>query len=163
MFEVQKNLPCPPHTHTTITTTTSKPTQAQKEMDSRGIEPRTTPMLREYYTTKPRALVIVVADRTDDHVTWDATESFYSKVKSFESWLTMGFQPPESLWSEYWVVIGGDCAGGGSLIGCKSANSVTECIPPTTPPQISQHHTIRIQQSVDRIDCLMQLHVFCVS
>jgi hypothetical protein len=27
----------------------------QKEMDSRGIEPRTTPMLREYYTTKPRA------------------------------------------------------------------------------------------------------------
>ena len=24
-------------------------------MDSRGIEPRTTPMLREYYTTKPQA------------------------------------------------------------------------------------------------------------
>lgn len=29
--------------------------QEQKGMDSRGIEPRTTPMLREYYTTKPRA------------------------------------------------------------------------------------------------------------
>ena len=27
-------------------------------MDSRGIEPRTTPMLREYYTTKPQARVI---------------------------------------------------------------------------------------------------------
>jgi hypothetical protein len=67
MFEVQKNLPCPPHTHTT--TTTSTPTQAQKEMDSRGIEPRTTPMLREYYTTKPRALVVVVGDRIYDHVT----------------------------------------------------------------------------------------------
>ena len=26
-----------------------------KKMDSRGIEPRTTPMLREYYTTKPQA------------------------------------------------------------------------------------------------------------
>ncbi|KAJ9484715.1 hypothetical protein VN97_g8651 [Penicillium thymicola] len=26
-----------------------------KRMDSRGIEPRTTPMLREYYTTKPQA------------------------------------------------------------------------------------------------------------
>jgi hypothetical protein len=26
-------------------------------MDSRGIEPRTTPMLREYYTTKPQAPV----------------------------------------------------------------------------------------------------------
>jgi hypothetical protein len=24
-------------------------------LDSRGIEPRTTPMLREYYTTKPQA------------------------------------------------------------------------------------------------------------
>jgi hypothetical protein len=31
-----------------------------KEMDSRGIEPRTTPMLREYYTTKPRARVSIV-------------------------------------------------------------------------------------------------------
>jgi hypothetical protein len=41
-------------------------TQLEKKMDSRGIEPRTTPriefealgaseMLREYYTTKPRA------------------------------------------------------------------------------------------------------------
>jgi hypothetical protein len=28
-------------------------------MDSRGIEPRTTPMLREYYTTKPQARVVV--------------------------------------------------------------------------------------------------------
>ena len=27
-------------------------------MDSRGIEPRTTPMLREYYTTKPQAQLI---------------------------------------------------------------------------------------------------------
>ena len=27
-------------------------------MDSRGIEPRTTPMLREYYTTKPQAHLI---------------------------------------------------------------------------------------------------------
>ncbi|KAI1426299.1 hypothetical protein F5Y12DRAFT_742704 [Xylaria sp. FL1777] len=26
-------------------------------LDSRGIEPRTTPMLREYYTTKPQARV----------------------------------------------------------------------------------------------------------
>ena len=26
-----------------------------KKLDSRGIEPRTTPMLREYYTTKPQA------------------------------------------------------------------------------------------------------------
>jgi hypothetical protein len=33
-------------------------------------------------------------------------ELFYSEAKSCESWLTMGFQPPESLWSEYWVVIG---------------------------------------------------------
>ena len=29
--------------------------KSQKDMDSRGIEPRTTPMLREYYTTKPQA------------------------------------------------------------------------------------------------------------
>lgn len=29
-----------------------------KKMDSRGIEPRTTPMLREYYTTKPQALFV---------------------------------------------------------------------------------------------------------
>ena len=28
----------------------------QKEMDLQGIEPWTTPMLREYYTTKPQAL-----------------------------------------------------------------------------------------------------------
>ncbi|KAJ5175802.1 uncharacterized protein N7482_001679, partial [Penicillium canariense] len=27
----------------------------KKDLDSRGIEPRTTPMLREYYTTKPQA------------------------------------------------------------------------------------------------------------
>ena len=30
----------------------------QKDLDSRGIEPRTTPMLREYYTTKPQAQLI---------------------------------------------------------------------------------------------------------
>ncbi|KAJ5150289.1 peroxin-11B [Penicillium atrosanguineum] len=30
-----------------------------KKMDSRGIEPRTTPMLREYYTTKPQAQFIL--------------------------------------------------------------------------------------------------------
>ena len=29
--------------------------KGQKDLDSRGIEPRTTPMLREYYTTKPQA------------------------------------------------------------------------------------------------------------
>ena len=29
-------------------------------MDSRGIEPRTTPMLREYYTTKPQARVLEI-------------------------------------------------------------------------------------------------------
>jgi hypothetical protein len=58
-------------------------------------------------TTKPRALVVVVVgDPIDDHVTCNATESFYSKAWWFKSWLTMGFQPPESLWSEYWVVIG---------------------------------------------------------
>ncbi|KOS48514.1 hypothetical protein ACN38_g479 [Penicillium nordicum] len=28
------------------------------DLDSRGIEPRTTPMLREYYTTKPQAQLI---------------------------------------------------------------------------------------------------------
>jgi hypothetical protein len=66
MFEVQKI--CLVH-HTHITSTTSTPTQVQKEMDSRGIEPRTTPMLREYYTTKPRALVVVVGDQRGDHVT----------------------------------------------------------------------------------------------
>ena len=32
--------------------------QKQKDLDSRGIEPRTTPMLREYYTTKPQAQLI---------------------------------------------------------------------------------------------------------
>ncbi|KAJ9484752.1 hypothetical protein VN97_g8612 [Penicillium thymicola] len=32
--------------------------QNQKDLDSRGIEPRTTPMLREYYTTKPQAQLI---------------------------------------------------------------------------------------------------------
>ncbi|KAJ5753345.1 uncharacterized protein N7511_007498 [Penicillium nucicola] len=37
----------------------------QKRMDSRGIEPRTTPMLREYYTTKPQAQLDV---RTGDLV-----------------------------------------------------------------------------------------------
>jgi hypothetical protein len=31
-------------------------------MDSRGIEPRTTPMLREYYTTKPRARGVELLD-----------------------------------------------------------------------------------------------------
>jgi hypothetical protein len=31
-----------------------------KKMDSRGIEPRTTPMLREYYTTKPQAQLMWV-------------------------------------------------------------------------------------------------------
>ena len=31
-------------------------TDSPKSLDSRGIEPRTTPMLREYYTTKPQAL-----------------------------------------------------------------------------------------------------------
>jgi hypothetical protein len=47
-----------PHlTHHPHSTQRNAPTprRQQKEMDSRGIEPRTTPMLREYYTTKPRA------------------------------------------------------------------------------------------------------------
>jgi hypothetical protein len=29
--------------------------ERQKELDLQGIEPWTTPMLREYYTTKPQA------------------------------------------------------------------------------------------------------------
>ena len=29
---------------------------SHRRLDERGIEPRTTPMLREYYTTKPFAL-----------------------------------------------------------------------------------------------------------
>ena len=29
--------------------------EIKQKMDPRGIEPRTTPMLREYYTTKPQA------------------------------------------------------------------------------------------------------------
>jgi hypothetical protein len=29
-----------------------------KKLDSRGIEPRTTPMLRGYYTTKPQARLV---------------------------------------------------------------------------------------------------------
>jgi hypothetical protein len=32
----------------------------QKEMDLQGIEPWTTPMLREYYTTKPQALIALL-------------------------------------------------------------------------------------------------------
>jgi hypothetical protein len=38
-------------------------TREQKDMDSRGIEPRTTPMLREYYTTKPQALLLKIGGR----------------------------------------------------------------------------------------------------
>ncbi|KAI0419173.1 hypothetical protein F5X98DRAFT_83139 [Xylaria grammica] len=30
---------------------------SMNSLDSRGIEPRTTPMLREYYTTKPQARI----------------------------------------------------------------------------------------------------------
>ena len=40
----------------------TKRTRRKKEeqkMDPRGIEPRTTPMLREYYTTKPQAHLLV--------------------------------------------------------------------------------------------------------
>lgn len=36
-----------------------EPTKVGEEMDSRGIEPRTTPMLRGYYTTKPQARFVV--------------------------------------------------------------------------------------------------------
>ena len=34
-----------------------------KKLDSRGIEPRTTPMLREYYTTKPQAQLLKIGRR----------------------------------------------------------------------------------------------------
>ena len=33
--------------------------KTKRKLDSRGIEPRTTPMLREYYTTKPQAQLYI--------------------------------------------------------------------------------------------------------
>ncbi|KAI8631172.1 hypothetical protein F5Y19DRAFT_473571 [Xylariaceae sp. FL1651] len=42
-------------------------------MDSRGIEPRTTPMLREYYTTKPQARLHLVCIRPDHFKKWERT------------------------------------------------------------------------------------------
>jgi hypothetical protein len=52
----KKNPPRPAPVHHNNTDTQR---EKQKEMDSRGIEPRTTPMLREYYTTKPRARIVM--------------------------------------------------------------------------------------------------------
>jgi hypothetical protein len=63
-------------------------------------------MLREYYTTKPRALFAVVGDQRGDHVTSYAVESSYNKSKFRERGLVMSFKPLEVSWNEYWVDFG---------------------------------------------------------
>ncbi|KAJ9481231.1 hypothetical protein VN97_g12262 [Penicillium thymicola] len=64
-------------------------------MDSRGIEPRTTPMLREYYTTKPQAQFIAGTHDLDSRV------PFHSARNSTQT-ETNAADPP---WTSKWKLL----------------------------------------------------------
>ena len=60
-----------PRTMPSTTTTTTQPhLDERKKLDLQGIEPWTTPMLREYYTTKPQARFLLDGGLSNpwDHV-----------------------------------------------------------------------------------------------
>ena len=70
-----------------------------KNMDSRGIEPRTTPMLRGYYTTKPQAqslkgsFALMLHDWLPRilHFPWPCSLISYEAASSASAWLPLLF------------------------------------------------------------------------
>jgi hypothetical protein len=57
----------------TSTTNSKKRTshQINHDLDLQGIEPWTTPMLREYYTTKPQARLLILLDALMEEINFD--------------------------------------------------------------------------------------------